>query len=74
MFTSSHVNKYLNLIKEAMVKTQPACPYHLQGSGMEIERKLAVTDRMIITDIDDTLDNRAGRGIFGRDVFFQSVG
>lgn len=54
---SSHVDKYLNLIKEAMVKVQPAYPYHLRGSGMEIPfgRKLAVTDRVIITDIDDTL-------------------
>ncbi|GEM_PF-5443514 len=76
MFTSSHVDKYLNLIKEAMVKVQPAYPYHLRESGMEIPfgRKLAVTDGVIITDIDDTLDNSAGRGMFGREFFFQSVG
>jgi sucrose-phosphate synthase len=53
----SHVEKYLALINEAIIKIHPVYPYSLRGRGVEIpfSRKLAVTDRAIITDIDDTL-------------------
>ncbi|OUD15446.1 HAD-IIB family hydrolase [Thioflexithrix psekupsensis] len=53
----SHVNRYIDLIQNAMIKIQPDYPYHLRGRGMEVpfSRKLAVTDRVIITDIDNTL-------------------
>lgn len=53
----SHTEKYLALINEAIVKIHPVYPYNLRGRGVEIpfSRKLAVTDRVIISDIDDTL-------------------
>jgi sucrose-phosphate synthase len=54
---ASHVEKYLDLVREAATKIHPVYPYHLRGQGMEIpfSRKLVVTDRVIISDIDDTL-------------------